>query len=133
MSALALPGTVSAQQMPPRQQIMPDDYVPEEYSLEEFPQWMWDVRRYEVIAVGAFPISFFATSLIYDYAVFGSHNFDPAYALGTQRSKNDIAIIAGTAAGVSLLVATADIIIELVQRNKRNKEHEQSEISGSAD
>ncbi len=129
---LVFPCCASSQSLPPFEKVMPDGYVPEEYSFEEFPQWLRDVRRYEVIAVGSFPVAFFATSLIYDYSVFGMHNFDPAYSAGTQRSNHDIAIIAGTAAGVSLLIATTDIIIELVQRNKRKKAHEESELQSPA-
>ncbi len=126
----ARPPEVPAQALPPNRGTAADSEW-QDYDFNEFPQWAWDLRRFEVIAVGAFPVAYFATSLIYDYTLFGMNNFDPAYSLGTQRDANDIAIIAGTAAGVALTVALTDLIIELVQRKKREKgkePHEEAEL-----
>ena len=105
-----------AQQMPP-----PDPLLPEDYNPEEFPQWVHDLRRYEIIAIGSYPITYFASSLIYDFSIYASHDFNPAYSMGSQRDAGDIAIICGTAAGISLVIAAVDLIINSSQRKKAEK------------
>ena len=110
-------GFLPAQQLPP-----PDPLMPEEYDPEEFPMWAHDLRRYEVIAIGSYPITFFATSLIYDFSVFASNDFNPSYAMGSQRDSQDIGIIVGSAACVSLIIATVDLIINVNKRKQLEKE-----------
>ncbi|MCG8452417.1 MAG: hypothetical protein MI717_04450 [Spirochaetales bacterium] len=115
-----------SQALPPQESI-----VPEDYEWDEFPQWAWDLRRFEVVSVGTFPLAFFLGSLVYDFSIFAQNNFDPAYSLGSQRSSRDIAIITGTAAGLSLAVATTDLIITLVKRSKEDENREQRSLSRS--
>ncbi len=104
---------IGAQVLPP-----PDPVMPEEYDPEEFPLWTQDLRRFEVVTVGSFPITFFATSLVYDFSIYASKDFNPAYGMGSQRGNDDIAIIMGTAAAASVLVATVDLIINISRRKK---------------
>ncbi len=106
-----------AQQLPP-----PDPLMPEEYDPEEFPMWAHDLRRYEVIAIGSYPITFFATSLVYDFSVYASNGFDPSYSMGSQRDSQDIGIIVGSAAAVSLIIATVDLIINVNKRKQLETE-----------
>ena len=105
---------LSAQQLPP-----PEPLMPEEYDPDEFPLWAHDLRRYEVVAVGTYPITFFATSLIYDFSMYAASDFNPVYSMGSQRDGRDIAIIVGTAACVSLIIATVDLIINVNKRNRQ--------------
>jgi len=105
-----------AQQLPPSDPLMPEDYDP-----EEFPLWTHDLRRYEVIAIGSYPITFFASSLIYDFSIYAANDFNPAYSMGSQRDGNDIGIIVGSAVCVSLVIATVDLIINISKRNKAEK------------
>ncbi len=114
---LLIVGSVSflpAQQLPP-----PDSLMPEEYDPEEFANWAHDLRRYEVVAIGTYPITFFATSLIYDFSVYAANDFNQAYSMGSQRDGRDIAIIVGAAACVSLVIATVDLIINVNRRNNQ--------------
>lgn len=103
-----------AQQLPP-----PEPLMPEEYDPDEFPLWAHDLRRYEVVAIGTYPITFFATSLIYDFSMYATSDFNPTYSMGSQRDGRDIAIIVGTAACVSLIIATVDLIINVNMRNRQ--------------
>lgn len=103
-----------AQELPP-----PEPLMPEEYDPEEFPLWAHDLRRYEVIAIGSYPITFFATSLIYDFSIYAANDFSPEYSMGSQRSGSDIGIIVGSAACVSLVIATIDLIINTSKRKKQ--------------
>jgi hypothetical protein len=113
----ALTSVSVAQELPPDESL-----VPEEYNPEEFPMWTHDLRRFEVVSIGSFPITFFATSLAYDFSTYASHGWDPMYSMGTQRENRDIAIIMGTAAGLSLSIATIDMIINIRKRNRRDAE-----------
>ncbi|MCD6342893.1 MAG: hypothetical protein J7L76_03840 [Spirochaetaceae bacterium] len=106
-----------AQQLPP-----PDPLLPEDYSPEEFPLWAHDLRRYEVVAIGSYPITFFASSLIYDFSVYAANDFNPSYSMGSQRDGNDIGIIIGSAVCVSLVIATVDLIINTSRRKKAEKQ-----------
>ncbi len=99
--------------------------MPEEYDPEEFPMWAHDLRRYEVIAVGSYPVTFFATSLIYDFSIYASNSFDPSYSMGSQRSGQDIGIIMGTAAVTSLIIATVDLIINVNKRKKASTDNDE--------
>jgi hypothetical protein len=107
---------LSAQQLPPQEPLMPEEYDP-----EEFPLWAHDLRRYEVIALGSYPVTFFASSLIYDFSLYAMNDFNPAYSMGSQRDSSDIGIIVGSAVGVSLVLATVDLIINIHKRKKTEK------------
>lgn len=95
------------------------DNTPEEYEDDEFPQWMKDLRRGEIIAIGSFPLTFFATQLIYGFVRYAKNDFDDAYNPGfligsssaepyTDKEKGEIILISISA---SLAFALADFII----------------------
>lgn len=115
-----LPPPLGAQVLPKSEPIMPEEYEP-----ENFPLWLRDVRRFEVIAVGSFPITFAFAALIYDFSLAAANNFAPAFNLGTQRADEDIAVIVGSAAGASVLIAAADLIINIAKRSPPRKSGEQ--------
>jgi len=105
---------VSAQQLPPVDPIMPEEYDP-----SEFPLWTQDLRRFEVVAVGTFPITYLFASLVYDFSIYAANNFDVQYSIGSQRSSRDIGIIVGSAGAVSFILATIDLIINLDKRKRQ--------------
>jgi len=109
-----------AQQLPPPDPLMPEDYDPEEFLL-----WAHDLRRYEVVAIGSYPITFFASSLVYDFSIFAANGFNPSYSMGSQRDGSDIGIIVGSAVGVSLVIATVDLIININRRKKAEKKEDE--------
>ena len=102
---------IGAQQLPPQDPLMPEDYDP-----DEFPLWAQDLRRYEIISIGSFPITFLLGSLVYDFSIAAANGFEPEYGLGTQRSNRDIGIIIGAAAASSLVIATIDLAITINRR-----------------
>ncbi len=97
-----------------------DSYVP--YEDDEFPQWMHDLRRAEVVFIGSFPITLLLASLSYeafratrdsiartplvDRAEFGS--FSSAERTGL--------LVSGLS--LSGLVTIADLIIEIAGRRR---------------
>jgi len=112
--------SVHAQQLPESKTLTPEEYDP-----EEFPLWAHDIRRFEIISIGTFPLTFMITSLIYDFSISATHNFNPSYSIGSQRSDRDILIIASSAAGASLLMGIIDLIINTNKRAKQAAEDEQ--------
>lgn len=123
VSIIAVP--LFGQQLPSSEPL-----VPEDYNDEEFANWMKDLRRYEIVTVGSFPITFFASSLIYDFSFYAANDFDPAFAMGSQRDRNDIAIIIGTAAAASFVIATVDIFIHFSRRSTSDRDtDEQRRVS----
>ncbi|MDF1569738.1 MAG: hypothetical protein RQ801_03525 [Spirochaetaceae bacterium] len=117
-SIIAVP--LHGQQLPPS-----DPLVPEDYNQEEFSDWMKDLRRYEIVTIGSFPITFFAASLLYDFSFYAANDFDPAYTMGSQRDKDDIAVIISTAAAASLLIATVDIFIHIGRRGRLDRDSDE--------
>lgn len=112
-AALAPPPNLAAQVLP-----KPEPVMPEEYNPENFPLWLRDVRRFEVIAAGSFPVTFAFAALIYDFSLLAANDFAPAFNLGTQRGEDDIAVIIGSAAAASVLIAAADLIISISKRSR---------------
>ena len=64
-----------------------DTLEPEPYRPEEFPQWTRDLRRGEIIALGAFPVAMILSGLSYQVGRFTYHSIaagspQPEYAPG---------------------------------------------------
>jgi len=87
---------------------------PVPYSPSEFPGWVNDLRRAEIITIGAFPISLLVTSLSYQLYRYVQNGFQQAYApalLGSgsnplSNQERIGVIISGI--GVSLVIALID-------------------------
>jgi hypothetical protein len=96
------------------------------YSSEEFAPWLRDLRRGEIIAIGAFPIIYVFTQLGYNLYRFGVHGWDAEYApVGNPNrapySENEtIGVLLG-AASASILLATVDYLIGRWRRNADGK------------
>lgn len=101
--------------------ILVGELAPEPYTPEEFPEWAWGIRRFEVIFFGSFPLMYMFTTLVYDFVIYASHNFDDEYQLGTARSQDDFFNMAIIALSVSGAIAIADMVIQIIKRSR--KEH----------
>ena len=91
------------------------DYDP--YEEEEFPKWLLDVRRAEVIFIGSFPLSMLLSTLVYEAFRFGRSAIQPGpsdpasspiFGSFTTEEKNGL-IIAGVS--VSGIVTILDFIL----------------------
>ncbi len=87
---------------------------PVPYSPSEFPGWVNDLRRAEIITIGAFPISLLVTSLSYQLYRYVQNGFQQAYApalisSGANPLSNQERIgIIMSGIGVSIVIAFID-------------------------
>jgi hypothetical protein len=97
----------------------------------KWPQWSRDLRRFDIVAFGAYPLAYLFSSIGYDTARWAKNGMDRTYAPWPAKPANAVAwkngdytnvmLIAG---GVSLGIAAVDLTIVLIRRNKRAKELE---------
>lgn len=57
-----------------------ENALPEPYKSTEFPQWLNATRRFEIIAIGVFPIMLFYTCFTFDMYRYVANDFDSMYA-----------------------------------------------------
>ncbi len=114
----AATGTPAAttEQKPAEQKPAVIEPQPLPYSPDEFAPWARDLRRGEIITIGAFPIVYVFTQLAYNLYRYGIHGWDSQYApIGNPNRAaysegETIGVLLG-AASVSILIATADYLI----------------------
>ena len=92
--------------------------TPEPYEEDEFPQWLKDLRRAEIIFFGSIPFSIFLSIEGYQFYRYFSHDMNSDYAPWPFQSSEAPAytyeeqlIIIGTALIISGIIALADFII----------------------
>lgn len=101
------------------------------YQDVEFPDWAHDVRRFEVILFGSFPLTYILTSLAYEVTMYAGSGFNSEFSLASQKSQNDLKILLITSASLSGAIAIADLIIGKTKKNRsRNQSREVPELSG---
>lgn len=100
-----------------QQSAQPTGPQPVPYSPDEFPRWMRDLRRGEVITVGAFPITLLFSSLSYQLIRYAQHGFAQAYApsvfgaIATPLTNQEqIGVLLG-GAGLAVVVALIDFTL----------------------
>lgn len=54
--------------------------LPEPYRADEFPEWVQDLRRWEIVSLGAFPLILFYTRLGFDFGRYAESGFLAEYA-----------------------------------------------------
>jgi hypothetical protein len=104
------------------------------FDMTGFPQWSKDMRRWEIVAFGTFPFSFFFTTFAMDMYRWNTQagmnwssdglRYAPwplkgAGAIEMSNNQREITLIA--AAGISAAVAFVDLIIVKVKRDKERK------------
>lgn len=97
--------------MTPQSSQNSDKTTPLPYQREEFPEWLHDLRRFEIILVGSFPISFLGTTLIYDTVRDYGFNNAPTTAAESQEDITNKILIS---IGVSGAIAITDFIIHKI-------------------
>ena len=100
-----------------------DTEVPLPYDREEFPDWAWDLRRGEIIALGAFPVAMIISGIGLQLGRFAIKSveegqFSQEYApfflstrTGPRYEQNERAGLLVSAGIISIGVALADYIL----------------------
>jgi len=105
-----------------------EDTTPLPYKKNEFPQGLKDLRRFEIISIGALPFVTINTSLVYSGIRYGKHGFSQEYApnpfaVSTYTAEEQREILL-TSLAISVGIGLTDYIIQLIKRNKKNKQRE---------
>lgn len=104
------------------------DTTPEEYSKDEFPTAMQDLRRFEIISLGALPFVTLDTTLVYSGIRYAQHGFDSSYmpnpfasaSEGGFTTEEQFGVIV-TSLGISIGIGLTDFIIRLIKRSSQKK------------
>jgi hypothetical protein len=92
------------------------EHVPKPYSPDEFPPWLKDLYRAEVITVGSFPFALFLTLEAYDTWRYVTYGFNTSYApwpigSGVTYSAQETTWLAVSAISISVFVAGLDFLL----------------------
>jgi len=104
------------------------------FDMTGFPQWAKDMRRFDIITFGSFPFSLFFVSFIMDSVRWYNENrwdmseqgrryapWPMKSASAYEMSNNEYAQMFLIAAGLSLCIATIDLLIVHSKRNKERR------------
>ncbi|WP_038073274.1 hypothetical protein [Treponema sp. C6A8] len=102
-----------------------EDHTPEPYHDNEFPQVLKDIRRFEIITLGALPFVTLQTTLGYSCYQYVNHDFSAAYfpnpfAASSYSQDEQIGILL-TSLGICVGIGLTDLIIQLVKRSNAKK------------
>lgn len=106
----------------------------EPYTKDEFPGWLQDMRRAEIVSLGSLPFVTLGVTLGYSLYRYFSHDMNPDYfpnpfakSSSAARLTTDEQLgILFTSLGVAAVVGITDFTISSIQRHKRNKAQEES-------
>mgnify|MGYP001806204254 CR=1 FL=1 len=109
-----------------------DAHEPVPYEKDEFPDWVKDLRRAEIISFGSLPFVTFFASIYYDVYRYYDHNQEPGYepwpfknsntAVGLSEDEQKKLVL--VSAGISVGVAVFDYGFRAIRRAIRNKKAE---------
>lgn len=95
---------------------------PEPYSDDEFPQFMLDLRRFEIITLGSMPFITLNSSIVYNGYKFATGKTDTFNPLATaDYSQDEMENIIITSLCISAGIGLTDYIVNLVKRSRINR------------
>ncbi len=102
-----------------------EDTTPVPYEKTEFPQFLKDLRRFEIITLGAMPFVTLDTTLAFSAFKYVDSGFDSAYtpnpfAASTYSTDEQMQIIF-TSLGVCACIGLTDFVVQYIKRTKANK------------
>ncbi len=102
---------------------------PKPYAKDELPQSIKDLRRFEIITLGALPFVTLDTTLAYSTYRYGKHDFSDEYKPDifsksnfTQDEQRGIII---TSVGICVGIGITDLVIQLIKRSAKKKRERQ--------
>ena len=111
------------------------DTTPSPYTDDEFPQFMKDLRRAEIVSLGALPFVTLTSTIVYSSARYAQHGFDSEYfpnpfakaSASNGYSTAEQAGILLTSAGISVGIGLTDLLVSVIKRNAAKKKLERKE------
>lgn len=109
--------------------VFSDDKSPKPYEKSEFPGFLYDLRRAEIITLGAMPFVTFNIALGYSFTNYALHNFNSSYFVNPFANSSDdnayssdeqIAIIISSLC-ISAGIGVTDFIVHSAKRNKQQR------------
>lgn len=109
--------------------VFSDDKSPKPYEKNEFPGFLYDLRRAEIITLGAMPFVTFNIALGYSFTNYALHNFNSSYFVNPFANSSDdnayssdeqIAIIISSLC-ISAGIGLTDFIVHSAKRNKQQR------------
>jgi hypothetical protein len=101
------------------------DSNPKPYEEDEFPQTLKDIRRFEIITIGALPFVTLDTTLAYSTYRYARNDFDDAYkpdifspASFTQEEQKGIIL---TSVGICVGIGITDLVVQIIKRSSRKR------------
>ena len=98
---------------------------PKPYDSEELPQTFKDIRRFEIITLGALPFVTLDTTLVFSTVRYVDNDFDDAYkpdifspSSFTQEEQKGIIL---TSVGVCVGIGLTDFIVQIIKRSSKRK------------
>lgn len=112
-----------------------ENNTPEPYETEELPVAIQDLRRFEIISLGAVPFVMLDTTLVYSGYRWVKNDFSSEltptpFAGNSKFSKDEQMGLVFTSLGISVGIGLTDLIVRQVKRSKKNKRalHAEKEI-----
>ena len=104
----------------------------EPYTRDEFPGWLQDVRRAEIVSLGSLPFVTLGVTLGYSLYRYFSNDMNPDYfpnpfaksSAAARLSTDEQLGILFTSLGLAAAVGITDFTISAIQRHKRSKAEE---------
>ena len=102
-----------------------EDTTPKPYANDELPQGMKDIRRFEIITLGALPFVTLDTTLAYSSWRYVQHDFDAAYqpdifAASSFSQEEQLNLIL-TSLGICIGIGLTDLIVQIVRRSSKKR------------
>lgn len=110
--------------------------VAEPYGKEEFPAWISDIRRAEIISFGIFPFATFFTSTYYGYYRYFQHdqasgyepwpltNSETAIALTEDEQMQIVLVSAAVSVGGAIIDYGVRTVIRLIRESQANRHND---------
>ena len=101
------------------------DTTPKPYDSDELPQTMKDLRRFEIITLGALPFVTLDTTLAYTTWRYVQHDFDSAYQpdifAASSFSQEEQRNLILTSLGVCIGIGLTDLIVQIIRRSNKKR------------
>ena len=103
---------------------LPLQVFPQPYTENEFPQWSKDLRRFEIVSLGAVPFVAISVNLgysAYQYFSGNSSTFETPFSKGTSFTEGEQMKIFCASVGAGMIIGFSDLAINLVKRHNEKK------------